>query len=115
MAIAAALVAAIASGRAVGGTSSTTLEASVTSNGHLALAEVTGNLVTRLRAGTYVVRVHDLNRKQNFHLYSRSAGVNRRTGVRYVGTSVWTLKLRKGNYVYFSDSRPSKKVAFRVV
>jgi hypothetical protein len=90
------------------------LQASVTSNGHLVLANVTGRLVTRLRAGTYVIQVHDMSRKQNFHLLSRGANVDRRSGLRFVGVLTWKLTLRQGKYVYFSDRKPSVRVSFRV-
>jgi plastocyanin len=54
-----------------------------------------------VKAGTYVITVNDLSKKQNFHL--TGPGVNKKTTVPQKGTVKWTVKLRKGTYTYVSD------------
>jgi hypothetical protein len=56
----------------------------------------------RLRAGLYTFVVSDLSRRDNFHLL----GVERKTGIAFVGTRRWTVTLRKGTYRYRSDAHP---------
>jgi plastocyanin len=53
-----------------------------------------GARVTRLKAGRYRIRVRDRSSMHNFHLVGR--GVNKRTTVRFRGTTTWTVTLRKG-------------------
>jgi hypothetical protein len=114
LALVAACAAAVGTTARGAGTAATPLQASVTSKGQLTLADVTGRVVTRLRAGTYVFHVQDASRKQDFHLLSRTTRVNRRSGLRFVGALRWRLTLRKGRYVYFSDAKPAVRYSFRV-
>jgi hypothetical protein len=57
----------------------------------------------RLRAGLYTFVVTDLSSRDNFHLF----GVERKTGISFIGTRRWTVTLRKGTYRYRSDGHPA--------
>ena len=60
-----------------------------------------GKLVTRLPAGTYTIVVHDYSKVHNFALGSQTA--NKRlftTGIPWVGTRSYTLRLIPGRYAY---------------
>jgi hypothetical protein len=73
-----------------------------------------GARAANLAAGKYVIVVNDRSRSNNFHLSGK--GVNRRTGVRFVGTKEWTITLAPGSlYTYRSDSRPSLRRTFRTL
>lgn len=62
----------------------------------ISLRTATGAKVTRLKAGTYTIVVTDRSGDDmhNFHL--RGPGVNRATGVPFVGRRVWTVTFRRG-------------------
>lgn len=60
-----------------------------------------GRKVTRLKPGTYTIVVRDRARIHNFHL--RGPGVNKKTGVAFVGTVRWRVKLARGLYRYNCD------------
>jgi hypothetical protein len=62
----------------------------------------------RVRAGSVRVVVRDRSKRFGFHL--RGAGVNKRTGGRYVGTSRWSLRLKAGKYRFGSDPRPLRGI-----
>ena len=60
-----------------------------------------GKLVKTLKAGTYTLIVHDYSKIHNFALGSQTQ--NKRlltTGVPWVGTRKYTLKLTPGAYAY---------------
>ena len=57
--------------------------------------------VKTLKAGTYVIRVQDKSSLHNFHLIG--PGVNKKTGVSFMGTQTWTVKLKPGKYTYQCD------------
>jgi hypothetical protein len=59
--------------------------------------------VRRLGAGPYVVAVTDRSTKQNVHLVG--AGVNRRTGIAFVGTVTWKVTLKSGTLSVRSDAK----------
>jgi plastocyanin len=65
-----------------------------------------GARVRRLAAGTYKLTVKDLTKADNFHLIA--AGINRKTGVRFRGTSTWTVRFRAGIARYRSDAHRRK-------
>jgi hypothetical protein len=90
------------------------LVASVTKIGIVALTDVSGRMVTRIPPGKYAIRVADASHSANFHLVSPAAGINKRTGVRFVGKVTWKLTLARASYVYFSDRRRHAKIHFRV-
>ncbi len=69
--------------------------------------------VRRLQAGPYVVSVVDRSKRQNAHLVG--AGVNRRTGIGFVGKVSWKVTLGAGKLVYRSDAKKPKLRAGTVV
>jgi len=60
-----------------------------------------GKKVTKLKAGTYVIKVVDKSDIHNFHL--KGPGVNKTTSVAAVGSALWKVKLKKGTYKYVCD------------
>ena len=65
------------------------------------VTNTTGAPVRRLRAGGYQFIVTDHSPTRNFHLSGPM--VNRKTTLAFVGRKVWTLKLVKGTYRFYSD------------
>jgi hypothetical protein len=51
--------------------------------------------------GRFKITVSDRSKKANFHLSGK--GVNKRTGMRFKGSTTWTVTLRKGTYAYGND------------
>ena len=100
---------------ATAGTTATRLTATVGSNTSFLITLKKGTTkVTRLKAGTYTVVVRDRGSVHNFRL--RGPGVNKATGVAFVGTRTWTVKLRPGRYTYLCDPHAtSMRGTFRVV
>ena len=75
-------------------------------------AFVSGAGVVRLssssvRSGRYRIVVNDRSRAGNFHLAGR--GVNKRTGMRFRGSTTWRVRLVRGTYSYRNDRLGSKK------
>jgi plastocyanin len=56
---------------------------------------------TSVKAGTYTISIHDKSAIHNFHL--SGPGVNKATSVPAVGTTTWTVNLRKGIYHFVCD------------
>jgi hypothetical protein len=56
--------------------------------------------------------VSDRSGAGNFHLAGR--GVNKRTGMRFKGTTTWRVRLACGTYAYGSDRQGSLKKRLRV-
>jgi plastocyanin len=54
-----------------------------------------------VKAGTYVVTIHDLASIHDFHL--TGPGVDKKTSVAGTGTTKWTVKLKKGTYHFVCD------------
>src|SRR5258708_27196174 len=54
-----------------------------------------------VKAGTYVITIHDLATIHDFHL--TGAGVNKVTSVPGMGTTKWTVNLKKGTYHFVCD------------
>jgi len=77
------------------------LTAVVTASGKVVLSR------TSVQPGRYRVTVSDRSARDNFHL--RGPGVDRRTGMAFRGSALWTLKLVRGTYAYGSDRRSSKQ------
>jgi plastocyanin len=69
----------------------------------ISLRRPNGAAVRSLRPGRYAITVRDRARDHNFHL--TGAGVNRRTGVAYRGTTAraWTVTLRRGTLRWLCD------------
>jgi len=54
-----------------------------------------------VKAGTYLIVIHDRSAIHNFHL--TGPGVNKKTSVPAVSTVRWTVKLKKGTYKFICD------------
>lgn len=54
-----------------------------------------------VKAGTYAVTIHDLASIHDFHF--TGAGVDKKTSVSGMGTTKWTVKLKKGTYHFVCD------------
>jgi NitT/TauT family transport system substrate-binding protein len=71
-----------------------------------------GKVVTSLPHGKYTVVVTDNSKTTGFQLLG--PGVTKRTSVKGVGRSTWTLTLKKGKYVYSSITHPKRKRALTI-
>ena len=60
-----------------------------------------GTRVRALAPGMYTIVVRDRSRDHNFRL--RGPGINRATGVGAVTTVTWTVRLRRGSFVFVCD------------
>ncbi|MDQ3822465.1 MAG: hypothetical protein M3321_04400 [Actinomycetota bacterium] len=60
-----------------------------------------GAKVTTLRRGSYRITVNDRSDFHNFRL--RGPGVNKATGVSFVGRRTFTVTLRPGRYTFVCD------------
>jgi hypothetical protein len=100
---------------AFGRSSTTGITATVARDGAIAVV-VPGSIdrPSRLRAGRYLFVVNDRSKRQNFHLIGPRSTLNRRTGLRFVGTRRWQVNLVRGRYEYRSDGHPSATKSFRV-
>ena len=54
-----------------------------------------------VKAGTYVITIRDRSAIHDFHL--TGPGVNKKTSVPAMGTTKWTVKLKKGTYRFVCD------------
>jgi plastocyanin len=64
-----------------------------------------GKKVSKLKAGTYTIKISDKSNIHNFHL--TGPGLNKSTSVGGTGSQTWTLKLKKGKYHYQCDPHAS--------
>ena len=66
------------------------------------------------KAGTYTIVVEDKASIHDFHLIG--PGVNKKTGVSFVGKKTWTVTLKPGKYTYQCDPHATQgmKGTFRV-
>jgi plastocyanin len=73
-----------------------------------------GKNVKTLKAGTYAIHVEDNASIHNFHL--TGPGVNKSTGISFMGETTWKVTLRKGTYRYQCDPHASfgMKGSFKV-
>ena len=73
-----------------------------------------GKDLKTIKAGTYKIKVEDKASIHNFHLFG--PGLNRKTGVSFMGETTWTIKLKKGKYTYQCDPHHASgmKGTFRV-
>ena len=58
-----------------------------------------------IKAGTYKIKVEDKASIHNFHLMG--PGLNRKTGISFMGDTTWTIKLKPGTYTYQCDPHAS--------
>jgi plastocyanin len=89
--------AAVAPSAAVGATLNLTVGPGFT----IKLKTKAGKAVTSLKAGAYVFVVRDRAASHNAHL--AGAGIDKATGVRFVGTRTLKLTLRKGKLTFVCD------------
>jgi plastocyanin len=61
--------------------------------------------VSKLKAGTYVIKVSDKSSAHNFHL--TGPGLSKKTTVGGTGASTWKVTLKKGTYHYVCDPHSS--------
>jgi plastocyanin len=74
-----------------------------------------GKKVTKLKAGTYTIKVSDRSSIHNFHLIGPGR-VNKTTSVSATASSTWVVKLVKGTYKFVCDPHASiMKGTFKVV
>jgi plastocyanin len=93
----------ITTGNAASAPAATTLRATVGPGPSITLKTSAGRTVRNLSTGSYVIVVRDQSKRHNFHLMGPTNGLNRATGVRFVGTQTWRLALPKGTYRFVCD------------
>jgi plastocyanin len=85
-----------------------TLIATVGPGATISLRTSRGARVTRLKAGRYRIVVRDRSRMHNFHL--SGLGLNKRTTVRFRGSTTWTVTFRKGRAYRFVCDPHAKRM-----
>ena len=88
------------------------LAGSVGPGARIALRTASGARAASLKAGAYVLTVRDKSKADDFRL--RGKGVNVATGVAFMGSKTWKIRLAKGAYRYFSDRHPALKGTVKV-
>ena len=88
------------------------LAGSVGPGARIALRTASGARAASLKAGAYVLTVRDKSKADDFRL--RGKGVNVATGVAFMGSKTWKIRLAKGTYRYFSDRHPALKGTVKV-
>ena len=86
-------------------TSANQLTGTVGPGSTITLRTASGKSVRSLKPGTYQIRVKDLTEMHNFAL--RGPGVAKATSVPGVGSTTWTMKIRKGTYTFVCDPHPA--------
>jgi hypothetical protein len=69
-------------------------------------------LASRAKAGKAAITIQDLSRSDDFHL--SGPGVNRKTGIGFVGKVTWNVTLRPGMYTFSSDAHAALHGTLRV-
>ena len=70
----------------------------------ISLRSASGAVLRTVKPGTYAIVVRDRTKAHNFHLVG--PGVNRKSGIAFVGTTTWKVKLAAGTVRFFSDRAP---------
>ena len=71
----------------------------------ITLKRADGTNVTHLSSGTKTFVIRDRSSRHNFHL--KGPGVNRETGVAFVGRRKWSgITLTNGTYTFLCDVHP---------
>ena len=79
----------------------------------ITLKTAAGAKVTKLKPGSYTIVVKDRSNIHNFAL--KGPGVAKDSGVGFVGTKTWTVRLKAGKYTYVCTPHAMSMVAtFRV-
>jgi plastocyanin len=70
--------------------------------------------VKTLKAGTYKMKIEDKGSIHDFHLMGK--GVNKKTGVSFVGDQTWTVTFKPGKVTYQCDPHAASgmKGSFKV-
>jgi len=63
--------------------------------------KLNGKDLKTIKAGTYKIKIEDKAAIHDFHLTGK--GVNKATGISFVGDQTWTIKLKPGKYTYQCD------------
>jgi len=71
----------------------------------ITLTDASGSRVAHLDPGRYTVTLRDHSDFHNFHL--SGPGVNKKTGIAFVGNRSWTLTLAAGTYKFRCDAHPT--------
>lgn len=71
----------------------------------ISLRGASGAVLRTVKPGTYSIVVRDRTKAHNFHLVG-PGGVNRKSGIAFVGTTTWKVKLAAGTVRFFSDRAP---------
>jgi plastocyanin len=100
-----ALVAAVVAALVVPSVAAARLYARVGPGTTITLKRADGSLVSHLSPGTKQITVRDRAPNHNFHL--SGPGVDRRTGISFVGRRRWTVTLSQGTYTYLCDRHPN--------
>lgn len=61
-----------------------------------------GKVISKVKAGKYTFVIADTSDKRSFSLVG--PGVNKKSGVPFVGRTTWTVTLQKGTYAYYSGA-----------
>jgi plastocyanin len=69
-------------------------------------------LTRRAKAGKAILTIRDRSSKDNFHL--TGPGVNKKTGVKFMGTVKWTVTLQAGTYTFRSDAHKTLEGTLKV-
>ena len=72
-----------------------------------------GKNVSKLKAGTYTLKISDKSNIHDFHL--SGPGVNKTTSVGGTGSQTWTVKLKKGKYHFQCIIHPYSMNTFLTV
>jgi len=67
--------------------------------------KLNGKDLKQIKAGTYKLKIEDKGSIHNFRLTGK--GVNKATGISFVGDQTWTVKLKRGTYTYQCDAHAS--------
>ena len=78
----------------------------------ISLKTAAGATVRSLKAGTYRLTVRDATRVDNFHLLGKA--VNKKTGVKFKGSVIWTVAFKAGSYTVRSDASKKLRRTFKV-
>ena len=92
------LLAAVALAVAAPAQSATRLTAVVGPGFNITLQTAAGATVKKLKAGAYTITVRDRSSIHNFAL--KGPGVAKDSGVPFVGTKTWTVRLKAGKYTF---------------
>jgi plastocyanin len=67
--------------------------------------QMNGKDLKTIKAGTYKIKVEDKASIHDFHLIGK--GLNKKTGVSFVGDQTWTVTLKRGKVTYQCDPHAS--------